>query len=119
MAWSRGRAYSQDLRDRVLAAVEDGVSARDVAEQFQVSPSYVIKAWQRFERTGERSARAQRSHTRRKLSEPQHAAIRSQVEAKPDATIAELRAWVLDEHGWCVDQSREHVDDAGPLGPDA
>jgi len=99
MAWSRGRAYSQDLRDRVLAAVEEGLSAREVAEQFQVSPSYVIKAWQRFARTGERSARAQRSHTPRKLSERQYEAIRTQVAAKPDATMAELCAWVTQEHG--------------------
>jgi transposase len=99
MAWCRGRAYSQDLRDRVLAAVADGLSARDVAEQFQVSPSYVIKAWQRLNRTGERSARPQRSHTPRKLSEEQHAAIGARVQAVPDATVAELRAWVFREQG--------------------
>ena len=61
--------------------------------------SYVIKACQRLHRTGERSARAQRSHTPRKLSEQHHAAIRAQVTAQPDATIAELRGWVLREHG--------------------
>jgi transposase len=102
MAWCRGRAYSQDLRDRVLAAVEEGLSAREVAEQFQVSPSYVIKAWQRFTRTGERSARAQRSHTSRKLSEQQHEAVRAQVAAKPDATMAELCAWVMQEQGVAI-----------------
>ena len=72
---------------------------RDVAEQLQVSSSYVIKAWQRLDRTGERSARPQRSHTPRKLSERQHAAIRERVKEEPDATIAELRAWVLRKHG--------------------
>lgn len=99
MGWCRGRAYSQDLRDRVLAGVADGFSVRDVADQFQVSPSYVVKAWQRLHRTGERSARPQRSHTPRKLSEEQHAAIRARVKEEPDATIAELRAWVVREHG--------------------
>jgi transposase len=44
MEWRRGRAYSQDLRDRVLAAAAEGLSSREVAEQFDVSPSYVIKA---------------------------------------------------------------------------
>ena len=102
MGWCRGRAYSQDLRDRVLAAVEEGLSAREVAEQFQVSPSYVIKAWQRFTRIGERSARAQCSHTPRKLSAQQHEAIRTQVAAKPDATMAELCAWVMHEYGVSV-----------------
>src|SRR3954469_17130763 len=99
MAWRRGRAYSQDLRDRVLAAAEDGLSAREIAEQFTVSPSYVVKVGQRLHRTGERSARAQRSHTPRKLSEEHHAAILARVEAHSDATLAELRAWLLREHG--------------------
>src|SRR3954447_13506330 len=99
MAWRRGRAYSQDLRDRVLAAAEDGLSAREIAEQFTVSPSYVVKVGQRLHRTGERSARAQRSHTPRKLSEEHHVAILARVEAQSDATLAELRAWLLREHG--------------------
>lgn len=99
MAWRRGRAYSQDLRDRVLAAEAEGLSSREAAEQFDVSPSYVIKVWQRLRRTGERSARPQRSHTPRKLSEAQHAAVRERVLEQRDATVAELRAWVLSEHG--------------------
>lgn len=105
MAWRRGRAYSQDLRDRVLTAVEDGLSAREAAEQFQVSPSYVIKACQRLHRTGERSARAQCSHTPRKLSEHHHVAIREQVEAQPDATIVELCDWLLREHGVSISRA--------------
>ena len=99
MAWRRGRAYSQDLRDRVLAAEAEGLSSRDVAEQFDVSPSYVIKVWQRRRRTGETSARPQRSHTPRKLSAAQHAAVRERVLEQRDATMAELRTWVLGEHG--------------------
>jgi transposase len=102
MAWRRGKAYSQDLRDRVLAASAEGLSSREVAEQFDVSPSYVIKAVQRLNREGERSARPQCSHTPRKLSEAQHAAVRARVLEQPDATMTELRAWVLREHGVAV-----------------
>lgn len=38
MAWRRGQTYSQDLRDRVLAA--NHLSARQAAERFEVSVSY-------------------------------------------------------------------------------
>jgi transposase len=48
LSWQRGRAYSQDLRERVLVANE--LSARAAADRFGVSVSYVIKARQR--RTG-------------------------------------------------------------------
>ena len=118
MGWCRGRAYSQDLRDRVLAGVADGFSVRDVADQFQVSPSYVVKAWQRLHRTGERSARPQRSHTPRKLSEEQHAAIRARVER--GAGRDDRRAARLGGSGTRhLDQPCKHVDDAGPFGADA
>lgn len=40
MAWQRGRAYGQDLHDRVLAA--DG-SIAEVAKRFAVSESYVVR----------------------------------------------------------------------------
>lgn len=97
--WRRGVAYSQDLRDRVLAA--DGLSARAVAERYGVSISYVIKARQRRDRLGERTPGAQRSHVKAKLAE-QDAALSAQVARQPDATLAELREWALRELGICV-----------------
>ena len=48
MSWRRGQTYSQDLRDRVLAARG---SARRVGERFGVSASYVVKARQRRARS--------------------------------------------------------------------
>jgi transposase len=65
MAWRRGQAYSQDLRDRILAA--DG-SARAVATQFLVSVSYVVKFRQRRDRKGEVTPGPQHSHAPRKLA---------------------------------------------------
>ena len=55
MAYRRGQAYSQDLRDRVLAAPG---SAAIVGARFGVSRSYVIKARQRRDRQGELCAGA-------------------------------------------------------------
>lgn len=48
-----GRAYSMDLRERVLAAVlEEGMSARGAAARFGVSDSSAIKWVQRYRQTG-------------------------------------------------------------------
>ena len=55
MAWRRGRALGQDLRDRVLA--DAGRPARAVAARFGVSVSYVVKARQRLRDVGEACAR--------------------------------------------------------------
>ena len=95
-SWRRGQAYSQDLRDRVLAA--DELSARQAADRFGVSVSYVIKARQRRDRHGDPRPGLQRSWTPRKLAE-HHATIDAHVRTHPDATLAELCAWVLAEFG--------------------
>ena len=46
------RPYSGDMRQRVVARVEDGASRRDAAEQFDVSASTAIRWVQRYEETG-------------------------------------------------------------------
>ncbi|MCO6416530.1 IS630 transposase-related protein [Siccirubricoccus sp. KC 17139] len=47
MAWRSGLAYPQDLRERVLAAVDAGLAVRKVASLFKVSISYTYKALER------------------------------------------------------------------------
>ena len=46
------RAYSSDLRERVVAAVGDGQSCRQVAAVFRVSVASVVKWSQRARQTG-------------------------------------------------------------------
>src|SRR3712207_9180703 len=94
MAWRRGQAYGQDLRDRVLAAA--GLPVREVAERLSVSPSYVVKVRARLRETGEREARPQRNQLPLRLA-PMLSALRTR--ATSDATAAELRAWAEGEHG--------------------
>ena len=52
-----GRAYSLDLRERVVAAVAAGESCRSVAATFKVSVASVVKWSQRYRRTGSAAAR--------------------------------------------------------------
>ena len=98
MAYRRGQAYSQDLRDRVLSA---SGSATVVSERFGVSRSYVIKVRQRRERHGDDCAGAQRSHTPAKLA-GHEAALMARVQSAPDATLSELVEWAGIELGLTV-----------------
>ena len=98
MAWRSGQSYSTDLRSRVLAAVDRGGAAPAVARLFQVSVSYIYKALGRRAATGETEARAQRNRQMLKLT-AHHAAIRAEVARRPDATLDELRAWLLATQG--------------------
>ena len=97
MLWRRGKAYSQDLRERVFVASAAGMPVGRIAAMLLVSGSYVSKVLIRRDRTGETSARPQCCHVPAKLSD-YHTVIRERVEAKPDATLAELRSWLLETH---------------------
>ena len=97
MLWRRGKCYSQDLRERVFAAADDGEPVGRVATMLRVSVSYVSKVLSRRRLTGQKSARPQRCHVAPKLS-GLHPAILAQVVSRPDATIAELRGWLLETH---------------------
>jgi transposase len=97
MLWHRGKPYSQDLRERVFAAADDGEPVGRIAELLRVSVSYVSKVLSRRRRTGQTTARAQRCHVPPRLADL-HGAIHTQVTTRPDATIAELRAWLSKTH---------------------
>jgi transposase len=51
------RAYSSDLRDRVVAAVMAGATVRSAADRFGVSVASAVKWSQRFRATGSAAAR--------------------------------------------------------------
>src|SRR3982074_823991 len=90
-----GKAYSQDLRERVMAAVDAGTGAYAAASFFRVSVSYIYKALGRRERTGQESAWA--GGPKPKLAAHDDA-LRAHVMNKPDTTLAELQAWLIAEH---------------------
>ena len=96
MAWRRGKPCGHDLRDRVLAMGD--APLREVAARFGVSSSYVSKVRARLRELGDRTPGPQRNHVPPRLA-PLMGALGERVTAEPDATIAELRAWALAEHG--------------------
>ena len=99
VGWRKGQAYSQDLRDRVLAAV--GEPIRGIAARLEVSPSYVSKVRARFRATGKTTPGPQHNQVPARLT-PLNDALRERVAERADATIAELRTWAAREHGITV-----------------
>ena len=63
------RAYSMDLRERLLLDSDAGMKAADVAAKYRVSGSWVRLLKQRRRETGEVAPRGQR-HGRRCMLEP-------------------------------------------------
>jgi len=85
------RAYSEDLRIRLVRYVEGGVSARSAAKIFGVSESSAIKWMQRWRREKSVSPNPVRGHRRRLLDG--HADwLLELIETKADITLEEIRA---------------------------
>jgi transposase len=83
-----GAPYSQDLRDRVLAACDRGMKTKQVATVFGVCCSWVRRVKQRRRETGETGPRPMGGATVVKIDPRLLAEL---VRQKPDATLAELR----------------------------
>lgn len=81
--------YSQDLRDRVLAACDRDMKTKHVADVFGVSRSWVRRVKQRRREHGEITPRCPEPAVRRAKIDRDH--LRELVKAHPDATLIELR----------------------------
>ncbi len=93
-----GKPLSVDLRERVVAAVDGGLSRRKAADRFGVSISSAIRWTSLRRRTGEVRPKRQGGDKRSARIEAHGPLILSLVEARRDITLVELRA-ALAERG--------------------
>jgi transposase len=94
------KPYSEDLRERVVAAVEGGLSRRQAASLFDVGISTVIRWVRRFRETGSVVAKPM-GGDHRSLLTGERDWILQRIEAEPDLTVEELRS-ALRERGVIV-----------------
>ena len=90
-----GRAYSPDLRERVIAAVDGGETCRSVADTFGLSVSCVVKWSQCFRLTG-RAAALQIGGHRPHLLADHRDFILARFAAEPHLTLRGLRAELVE-----------------------
>ena len=84
------KAYSADMRTRVIARVESGASRREAAEHYDVSPSTAVIWVKCFRETGRCTAKRRGGSTSR-LEE--HAEfLLALIEEQPDLTLDEVVA---------------------------
>ena len=92
------RAYSADLRERVLTAVAAGQSARGAAARFGIGPATASRWVHRWRETGERTARKPGHPPGSKLDA--HAPyLLGLVAAQVDLTLAEIQRRLAQERG--------------------
>ena len=87
------KAYSEDLRRRVVADTDKGLSIRAVADKYSVSPSCVSKITCLWRREGSVSPRKIGGYRRHALRA--HAAeVKGKLLEDKDIMLAELRDWI-------------------------
>ena len=90
-----------DLRERVVAVIDGGLSRRQAAARFEVSVSSAIRWHALARRTGDATPRRQGGDRRSGRIEAHADVILSAVSKQPDITLAELRE-LLTGHGVSV-----------------
>jgi transposase len=89
------RAYSLDLRERVVAVVRSGLSCRRAAATFGLGAATVVKWWQRYRETGEIAAKPRGGSKVRALVEERDWLL-ERVAAEPHVTTRALAGELAD-----------------------
>ena len=87
-----GQPLSMDLRTRLLAAIDGGMSCRLAAARFGVAPSTAIRWQAQWRATGNCSPKPQGGDMRSRLIEERGQDILAFWEDRKDITLEELRA---------------------------
>jgi transposase len=84
------KPLSEDLRIRVIRAVEGGMSRRAAAERFGVSPASAVRFVRDWRESGATSAKPQGGDQRSHRIEAHREVILGAIQAKPDLTLTEI-----------------------------
>jgi transposase len=84
-------ALSVDLRERVVAAIEEGASRRQAAKRFGVSPASAVRWHEAFAQEARVAAKPMGGDQRSHHVEAQADLILQAYEAKPGIFLRELR----------------------------
>ncbi len=84
------QAYSQDLRERVLRALDRGERPTDIARRFEVGRMWVYRVRDRLQSSGERGSFQMGGYRRSRLAEMQPI-LRAWIKAEPDLTLVEMQ----------------------------
>ena len=108
------KLYSQDLRERAIAALEAGKTQADVAAQFSIHKSTLEKWWYRWRNTGSCAA-LPAAQGRRRTLQGTESLIRAEVKKRPDIRQAELCERVAEAQGLQASPSMTPAPTAGAV----
>lgn len=98
------RAYSSDLRQRIVDAITQGETRGTAAAAFKVSPATAVRLKQWADRKGSVEPSRRGRPSGGKMG-PFQDAIIAKFEVQPDITMPDLATWLEEHHGVKADPS--------------
>lgn len=94
------KAYSIDLRKRVLAAWQAGEGTQKaLAARFRVTDRWIRKLIRQYEQEGHIRPKQQGGYKQPALDASARAKLKQKVEHEPDLGLEQLKQWAKDELG--------------------
>ena len=101
------KAYSSDLRQRIVACVHAGANDKQAAQRFGVSAPTVARYVQRFAQT-DSVERSFAPGAKPRITPAVWQAWQKRIDETPNATVAEHQRWLKEEHGVVLCHSAVH-----------
>jgi transposase len=81
------KAYSQDLRERVIKSYKEGMPKEDIVKLFRIGISTLNRWIKEYQRSGSIEAKKRTKYRKRKIEDE---ALKEYVAAHPSATLEEM-----------------------------
>jgi transposase len=98
------RAYSTDLKERLVRAVADGLPMREAARRYKVAVTTVKRAVVQQRETGSLERKPIPGCPRR-MGPEREVALQERLAAAPDATVLEHCAWWTEHYGQSLSEA--------------
>ena len=94
-----GKCYSSDLRERVVVAIDKGLSRHQAAARFGVSPSSAIRWHKTWRETGSYGPQPQGGDQRSGRIEALKDVVLGLIKTRKEITLEEICAHLDEHHG--------------------
>ena len=98
------RAYSTDLKERLVRAVANGLPMREAARRFDVAVTTVKRAVVQQRETGSLAYKPSPGRPRA-ISREQEPLLLARLQAEPEATVLEHCAWWAEQQGQSLSEA--------------
>lgn len=92
------KAYSSDLRKKIIEKRKAGLTYAEIAALFEVAPITVRRYWKRYKQSGEAYCK-QRGGYRKSVIDPHREQIVEWIKENRSITLTELQARLRECHG--------------------